>query len=234
MNLLSSPVFIRLRSLTRTLGINQIVNRVLATRRYEDRFRTALFQNVRLGDTVWDIGANVGVYSSEFGIAVGTSGNVLAFEPVPSCFEQLRAHCAALPQVHAHNVAIGDKSGKLVMTIEANPLAATHRVVEANGASTSDGTIEVPVRSVDDFAKEHADQFPNVLKIDVEGHEGSVIKGMSETLRDPRVRCVGMEIHFALLEARQEAEAPRMIESRLKNSGFRVQWTDASHVVAVR
>lgn len=234
MNLLSLPIFIRLRAITRALGINQVVSRILATRRYEDRFRTALFQNIRSGDTVWDIGANVGLYSAEFGTAVGSSGHVLAFEPVPSCYEQLQKHCSALPQVQAHNVAIGDKNGKLVMALEANPLAATHRVVDPSGAQAASGTIEVPVRSVDDLAKEHADRHPNVMKIDVEGHEGSVIQGMSETLRDPRLRCIGMEVHFALLEARNEVNTPRVIESRLKNAGFRVQWTDASHIVAVR
>lgn len=132
--MLTSPWFVHLRTLTRKLGLNQFIGRLIAGSRYEDRFGPALLAEVRPGDTVWDIGANLGLYTQAFVAGVGSAGRVVAFEPVPACFAQLRQRFAESPQVKLHNVAVGEADGRIAMSLEADPLAATHRVIDVEHA----------------------------------------------------------------------------------------------------
>jgi len=230
--MLTSPWLIRLRRCTRRLGINKLIGRVLRHTGYEARFGPAVSAEVRPGDTVWDIGANVGLYTQEFLACVGPSGQVVAFEPVPACFMQLQARFADHPQVRLKNVAIGETDGRGVMSLNVDPLAATHRVV---GQPSADGeTLQVQICSSRSIVDDEPEIFPNVVKIDVEGHEGAVLDGMSNILADRRLHCIGMEVHFALLDERGEGSRPRQMEQTLEQHGFRVRWTDSSHILAVR
>ena len=76
--------------------------------------------------------------------------------------------------------------------------------------------------------------FPNVVKIDVEGHEGAVLDGFVALLPDRRLRCIGIEMHFGILAARGENDRPKRIEQLLIRNGFKLRWTDPSHLLATR
>lgn len=229
--MLTSSFFIHLRSFTRSIGLNRVVGKLLlAGKQYEDRFSGAFRAQIRPGDTVWDVGANLGLYTREFLTATGQNGKVVAFEPVPSCFAKLREQFSATPQVRLMNMALGAADGTVRMAFADDPLAATHRVVGSGG---DDGQ-EVRIRAGTSVVAEEPGLFPNVLKCDVEGHEGAVIDGLAGMLGDRRLRCIGIEMHFGLLAQRGEAERPRQIEQALRSNGFTVNWTDASHILAVR
>ncbi len=66
--------------------------------------------------------------------------------------------------------------------------------------------------------------FPDLVKIDVEGHEGAVLDGMRDLLSNQRLRCIGIEVHFGLLEECGEAHRPRQMEETLGKHGFQVRW----------
>jgi hypothetical protein len=53
-------------------------------------------------------------------------------------------------------------------------------------------------------------------------------------LDDPRLRCIGIEVHFGVLDERGESARPKQIEQSLLQHGFRVRWTDPSHLIALR
>jgi FkbM family methyltransferase len=178
--MLTSSWLVHLRTLTRKLGLNKLIGQLIAGSRYEDRFGPAVNNEVRPGDTVWDVGANLGLYTTEFLQRVGPSGQVVAFEPVAACFAQLRERLADSAQVKLKNMAVGDADGQISMSLEADPLAATHR------------------------------------------------------LPDRRLRCVGIEVHFGLLDERGESARPKQMEQTLAQHGFQVRWTDPSHLLAVR
>lgn len=232
--MLTSPWLIQLRAFTRKLGLNKIIARLLRRGRYEDRFGPALQAEVRRGDTVWDIGANLGLYSQEFLASVGEAGRVVAFEPVPALFGQLCERFRDVPQVRLYNAAIGDTDGQIGMQLEADPLAATHRVVAVQQGAGGGNLAQVEVRSAASVVASEPELFPNIVKIDVEGHEGAVIDGMHALLADRRLRCIGIEVHFGLLDDRGESSRPRQMQRMLSEQGFRVRWTDPSHLLAVR
>jgi hypothetical protein len=77
-------------------------------------------------------------------------------------------------------------------------------------------------------------ELPTVVKIDVEGYECEVLAGLSRHLSDPKVRLIGVEVHFGILRERRLGDGPRQIENLLSRSGFAVRWTDASHLIAAR
>jgi Methyltransferase FkbM domain len=95
-------------------------------------------------------------------------------------------------------------------------------------------TTKVELRSGDEAICEGAIETPDVIKIDVEGHELQVLKGVSDTLHGDRVRAIFVEMHFALLAAEGCGEAPREIERLLKSRGFAIRWPDPSHLHAFR
>ena len=75
---------------------------------------------IRPGDCVWDVGANVGLYSEVFAAAAGPSGKVISFEPSPACAAMLeerlrdRAMGASWETVP---VALSDEDGEAWLSV---------------------------------------------------------------------------------------------------------------------
>lgn len=230
--MLSSPLVVRVRSMTRKIGLNKLIGSLLIGSRYEDKFGPAFKACIRTGDTVWDVGANVGLYTAVFLQATGQTGHVVAFEPTAACFDQLHGRFTDPARVTLKNMALGDSDGKISMAVDADPLAATHHIVSGNTSGA--GFVAVDVRAASSLVKEASDLFPNAVKIDVEGHEGAVLDGFGPLLADKRLHSIGIEVHFGLLDARGESARPRQMEATLLRNGFNVRWTDPSHLLATR
>ncbi len=221
-----------LRRATRRLGLNRLIANLMSRGGYEDRFGPSLEQEIKVGDVVWDVGANVGLYTTVFLEKVGPTGIVVAFEPTQDCFAKLAQQCQSASNAVLKNIAMGAKDGVLGMSVDVDPLAATHKIVNAD--QSGPGVVQVSVRSGESFASEHCHLFPNVIKIDVEGHEGDVISGLAPILSDTRIRCIGVEVHFGILDQRNERATPRNIVCILSTRGFTVVWTDPSHFIATK
>lgn len=199
-------------------------------RAYEERFAAELLRSVRVGDCVWDVGANVGVYAKEIREIVGPGGLVCAFEPAPHCYDVLRK--LEGPNFIAYNLALGDREAELPLAIASDPFGSTHSLV----TSPAGGTAQLTVRVArgDDLLRGHRLRIPNVIKIDVEGFEEEVISGLASTLRQPECRALFCEVHFGILDQRGHRHAPSRIEAALLGYGFATNWIDASHVVGLK
>jgi FkbM family methyltransferase len=215
---------IKLRSLARRVGLLALIQPMFRGRTYEEEFGNAMLGEVRPGDVVWDVGANVGLYTRKFIDKVGPSGKVVAFEPAPTCFEILRRECASGTLV---NAALSDRAGAGFMEVFDQPQSGTHHLVSEPAPNS------VPIKII--AGDEYPGPTPNVVKIDVEGFEDEVLAGMPRILADPRLRAIFLEVHFALLEQRGKAEAPIQIERKLRSLGFQLKWLrDRSHLQALR
>jgi len=228
----SSWPAIWVRSVTRRLGVNRIVARWLDRGDYEQAFNQALLAAIRPGDTVWDVGANVGHYTLEFADATGRTGCVMAFEPVPACFGELQLACRDLPHVRLQNIALGSKDHVASISLAEDPLGVTHSL--SNGDVEPPGKTTVTVRTAKSIIGEMPDVMPSVVKIDVEGYEEAVLQGFGALLAEPRIQAIGVEVHFGVLEKGGDRLAPQRIEKILESSGFHLRWTDRSHIVATR
>ena len=231
--MLTSPIVIQIRNLTRKMGINKWIGSLISSESYEDKFGVAFQNEIHAGDIVWDIGANVGLYTHQFREKSAPDGLVVAFEPTPSCFRELQRQFENNKQVVLKNWAVGESDGQITMAIEEDPLAATHRII-LDSSKDNLQSVTVDVRSAISIIGRESHLFPNIVKIDVEGHEGHVIDGFSWMLSDPRLKCIGIEMHFGLLAERGESTRPKQMERLLADKGFTNRWTDASHLLATR
>lgn len=163
----------------------------------EQRILELLIRNLRPGDVVWDVGSNVGLYTIFMAKAVGKNGQVIAFEPEEQSYEHLLENLELndLQNVRAFRKALGDWSGE-----------ARLHIGEGKGDFSLSRlqTVEreqqvVKVVQGDQFVESEHLPLPNVMKIDVEGHELAVIRGLSRTLAYNSCRLVCCEIHPHLL-----------------------------------
>jgi FkbM family methyltransferase len=169
---------------------------------YRDEFR-ALEKLINEGDTVFDLGANIGLHTALFSRWVGDAGRVLAFEPVPETAWQLRETLALnrCANVEVFELAILDRSGFAEMNTFSQRYAAWNSFGKpAFGDVRPSGVTTVPIRDLDTFCNdEHIDRI-SFLKIDVEGFEKSVILGAKELLGANRIDSLSFEISRIPLE----------------------------------
>jgi FkbM family methyltransferase len=139
----------------------------------------ALKSLVSPGNSVADIGANVGVYTKELSSLVGSTGHVFSFEPIVDTFEILRAVItkANLCNVHPFNVALGSQPAEHEMVIP--DLGGFTGYYWAHFARSGDtGRREkVKVLTLDELWKANTIKRLNFIKCDVEGGELEVIRG---------------------------------------------------------
>jgi FkbM family methyltransferase len=200
--------------------------RRVAHPRYEGTFATALLKEAKPGDVIWDIGANVGFYTRKLAEAAGNLGKVVAFEPAPDTVQLLRTAVASYAQVVIEETALSDYTGTAEFSV------SDQHQTNALGVTPMTGrTIRVKVARGDSFAER---AFPNVIKLDVEGFELDVIRGLETTLPDPRVRSVFIEVHFLEMEKRGLHDGSAQIKSMLESAGLTVRWLDPSHIIALR
>ncbi|HVZ94002.1 MAG TPA: FkbM family methyltransferase [Phycisphaerales bacterium] len=224
---------VKLRNIARSMGLTRAIAKMRGPSNYEERFDNAMFGSIRAGDTVWDIGANIGFYTDKFSAAVGERGRVVAFEPVPGCFEQLSAKVAGRGNVRLINAGLGSQSGTVTFDIGDGSVHPNARIVDA-GATARGKSLQLPIHTGDDVLSKLGAPAPNVAKVDVEGFELDVLRGMTSVLRSPGCRDVFVEVHFGLLADRGQSKAPDEIVKLLREMGYTVRWVDASHVHASR
>jgi FkbM family methyltransferase len=149
---------------------------------------------ITAGDCVVDIGANVGHYTVRLSQLVGATGRVLAFEPVPETFELLAANLAFLGvhNVSLFNVAVSAKTAEMGLSVPQFSSGLANFYC-AGLTSTSpwprnpDNEFNVLTIALDSLA------FPlrvALVKLDVEGHELSALRGMQQLLRRDRPRLI--------------------------------------------
>lgn len=138
---------------------------------------------LKSGDTVLDIGANVGYIALEMAKHIGASGKVFAFEPDTKNFALLKRNLDLNPDCNIEPIPLA--------VSEANaPLRLYKSIIDFNDSAHSTlpsekhsvDFIEIPATTIDDFVQSRGVQKLNVIKIDIEGAEMSAFKGMRQTL----------------------------------------------------
>jgi len=144
----------------------------------------ALCSALQPGAVAVDVGANKGSHAFWLARAVGRSGRLLACEPQAGLAEQLRADLQRLrwPQCDVRCLALGDRDGRATLHV---PTELTHPPGATLAAhiwgSDAARAVAVPVARLDTLLADE-DRPVRAIKIDVEGHEGAVLRGAQETL----------------------------------------------------
>jgi FkbM family methyltransferase len=203
--LLGTRVFSPLRS-----GYQFLFDRA----RFVHRHRMQSFYSsfVRRGDLVFDVGAHVGRHAEIF---ADLGARVVSIEPNPRCCAQL-TRLARVRDIHVESCAAGDSPGKLKLRICQDSVIST--VVEAwyEGAKRSPlhqdaqwlENVEVDVVTLDQLAERYG--IPTFVKIDAEGYDDHVLKGMAF-----RPRAVSFEYNRLLPQT-----AERCFETSTLSRGY--------------
>jgi FkbM family methyltransferase len=204
---------------------------------FDDRTYLRHGVEVRPGDVVFDVGANVGVAATFFAAECGASV-VHSFEPVGPVFEILADNVEHLEAVRPHRLGLSDREGEVGFTYYPGAAAMSGRYAEADrdrlmvksvltgmGVSPEDAdrrlegdfvaqpvTCEMTTFSA--FVRSNSIERVDLLKIDVERAEADVLAGIDE--RDwGRIRQIVAEVHDT--DGRLEE-----FRTRLEGLGFHV------------
>lgn len=147
---------------------------------------TAYIRSVlRPGDTVIDIGANVGAHALLAAHLVGPTGQVQAIEASPTVFRKLQANLAAnnIRNVSTYNLAASDCDGTVTVLLHDEWNAGGTTIMPGHAAEIpAHAEAVVPGRRVPDIVPHDAIRRARLVKIDVEGAEWLVLQGMRESL----------------------------------------------------
>ncbi|HMN96187.1 MAG TPA: FkbM family methyltransferase [Phycisphaerales bacterium] len=158
------------------------------------------------GDPVWDIGANIGVYTRVLRQWFG-AGPIVAIEPMADNFALLTANIALGPRapgesggpmadVTALRLALSDRAGEETLQVDdvtsgtavLDSIAGGHASAGRRSAGLPPAIERVRVERLDDLIATEGLPAPRMMKIDTEGAEVQVLRGALETLRRHRPR----------------------------------------------
>ncbi len=151
----------------------------------------ALRRHLAPGAVFYDIGANLGFFTLLGGRLAGRAGHVFAFEPVPANAAAVRLHVGVngLANVTVLELAAGARSGRAILSV---PEDAGWAHLQSYAPDRDvQSRIEVDVASVDHLLDRGCIAPPDMVKIDTEGAELDVVRGMQETIRShqPAIVC---------------------------------------------
>ncbi len=198
---------------TQRLEAQELLDVVTSERSVMDE----ILKEIRPNDVFWDVGANLGVYSL---LAANCAGvQVVAFEPHPATAKRLRKNVELNEKTNVKvlNIALSNSEGSARFDpIELDSPQARAYLVISDKIS---GTIEVETSSGDKLIEKGIVPIPDIVKIDVEGAEPLVIKGIGSSL--PSCRALFCEVHPMYIE--QYGSSAEDLESTLENMGFSVE-----------
>jgi|GEM_PF-163373 FkbM family methyltransferase len=167
------------------------------------------------GDVVYDVGANIGVYSVMLARAVGSAGKVFAFEPEQETIKGLREN---LVLNKLHNVSIIDKAlgnEDTTGTLYIGKIAGNISLLDLHEKDGKQAIVHI-VRG-DEFVRKNTMPIPKLVKVDVEGYEFSVLSGLANTLSSPQCKVLCVEMHPYLFP---KGVTEEMILWNIKSCGF--------------
>lgn len=162
-----------------------------------ESFFLSKFLREKTSNVVFDVGANVGKYSAEV-FKISPNSTVYAFEPHPETFKKLSAaiHSA---RFYPQNIAVGKEPGKLPLYDYQDGDGSSHaslfQTVIEDFRGQKSVCHQVAVITLSDFLKENNILSVDLLKIDTEGNEMSVIQGALDFLRYGTIRAIQFEFN---------------------------------------
>ena len=151
---------------------------------YEELESKIMEEKIEMGNIVVDVGANIGLHTLNMARIVGNTGQVFAFEPDPSNFEILKKNVKInnYKNIILEQKAVGDKHGRTTLYQSDHP--GKHRIFPQTEQAKSQ--VQVELTNLDNYFDSDMTDKINFIKIDVEGLEFSVLKGMKNILKNSK------------------------------------------------
>ena len=175
--------------------------------RVEPQVEDTLLELLKPGDVFYDVGANIGWYSMLAARAVGPVGKVVAFEPSVANAALLQKNAAAnrLANVTVIPAAATDEDGWATFLFggslegRLNKDDCEAQAERRARRKTPSRSSVVPILTLDSWIAATGQDPPALLKLDVEGAEVGVLRGMTQTLRTAKPTLL-IELHNTRVE----------------------------------
>ena len=164
--------------------------------------------------TCFDVGANTGQTATRL-VKAFPRADIFSFEPVPQTFGEMQSNVANMPNVRTYNIGFSDRLGQCTMRVADE--CGRNRI----GADDGGKSVLVQLDTLDGFCDEHKIRELTVLKIDVEGHEMSVLRGATSLLQEKKVNYVLCECDFNANEDEPHGDFYE-ISAFMKSYDFRI------------
>lgn len=194
------------------------ISRQLCIHKKRERFSTDYMKEiVREQDTIIDIGANSGYYAL-LESRLAHKGTVYAIEPVPKNVWLLNQNIELnnYRNISVHRFAIGDRNGRGEMYLyEKGNLCSFTKNIQ----NKFTGKMSVPIMTLDSFIEKYVSGDPALIRMDVEGYEYEIIKGMTNILKSNKPMILFIELHPFMMS---KEDMNNLIET-LKKNNFKVK-----------
>jgi FkbM family methyltransferase len=189
---------------------------------WEQRVVSALHRLLRPGDLVVEGGANIGCHTLVMAEAIGPSGRLYAFEPLPDLFPLLElnlrlTNSKRYAQVELRNLALLDHEGPIEMLLDPLFFGSGHLAIP-NASHRYSRRISAQSTTIDAALIEEGARPVSLIRLDIEGSEILALRGAEETIRrSPSLKIV-MEWSPIMLRSRSN---PVEGAAWLSSLGFR-------------
>ena len=201
----------------------------------EKKVKEFFLENIKTGDTIIDVGANIGEFSLIAAEKVGPSGKIVAIEPLFETVTSLKENLElnGFQNFTILECAVGSKSSK--MTLYKKNINATLGMLDPiTGEDNMVKSTKINVETIDNIISSEKIDKVRMLKIDVEGYEYEVLLGCQDSFRQNKIDNILCEIHKKYLEKKGIKE--NIIYSFLKENGFSINFInkddDRLHILA--
>lgn len=144
-----------------------------------DKTEIDLLRNIiKPGDSILDIGSNIGFYAKILSSFTGEKGKVYCFEPDSTNFRYLKKNTQGIKNIVLFNKAVSDKAD-ILKVYKSKLLNVDHRTYPVNNY---DRVEEIDSVSIDELLKNGTIDKVNVIKIDIQGYELTAFNGMKNLL----------------------------------------------------
>src|SRR6266851_146417 len=147
-----------------------------------------------LGDTVMDIGANIGSFTVLAATVVGPFGRVVAYEPVPGCGRRLRDNIELnrLRNVTCYQAAVDGHAGILELFATEKSALSTSCIPRSENNDAD--KISVKALTIEQAFNDNGLEKLSLLKIDCEGSEYEIFETMTSQVAC-KIDQIAMEVH---------------------------------------
>lgn len=172
---------------------------------------------IKENDTIIDIGANSGYYAL-LESQLANRGEVYAIEPVPKNMQLLKKNIELndYKNIQVFPLAIGGENGegKMYLYDKGNLCSFTKNI-----QNKPTGKVTIPIMTLDRFVEKCAFAYPTLIRMDVEGYEYEIIKGMANILKSNKPLILFIELHPFMMS---KDDMKNLIDT-LKRNNFKVK-----------
>lgn len=183
---------------------------------YEPMLQKAIVDFVKPGMVIYELGANIGYITLIFARAVGATGKVFAFEPLPSNIKRLRSNINlnnANHIVHLVPKAVSNDGKNAKFLVHSSTGMGKLKGIHGRDVPYV-REVDVFTVCLDDFVYQDLNPSPNIVKMDIEGGGEKAIFGMERILSEVRPIC------FWELHGPEEGHIAR---SALRRQGYSIR-----------